>query len=117
DKTIRIWPHLVSGEGHFIAVLQKQHSNESKKLKAVQAVRNEKELMNYRKFIQTSLITEPKGKLVFFGNHLYAVPEEMINLNNLKVLRAGLHLGENKKGRFEPSHALALALKPEEVKA
>jgi NOL1/NOP2/fmu family ribosome biogenesis protein len=29
----------------------------------------------------------------------------------LKVLRPGLELGEEKKGRFEPAHALALWLK------
>ena len=33
----------------------------------------------------------------------------------LKVLRPGLHLGTMKKNRFEPSHALALALTPEEA--
>ena len=29
------------------------------------------------------------------------------------MLRPGLHLGEMKKNRFEPAHALALALRPE----
>ena len=37
-------------------------------------------------------------------------------IDKLKVLRAGLHLGTLKKNRFEPSHALALALKKEEIK-
>ena len=32
-------------------------------------------------------------------------------LKGLKVLRPGLELGEVKKGRFEPAHALALWLK------
>ncbi len=31
-------------------------------------------------------------------------------LQGMKVLRPGLHLGEVKKGRLEPAHALALAL-------
>ncbi len=39
----------------------------------------------------------------------------MPSLKGLKVLRPGLHLGTMKKNRFEPSHALALALKPDEV--
>ena len=39
----------------------------------------------------------------------------MPSLKGLKVLRAGLHLGTVKKNRFEPSHALALSLKPEET--
>ena len=34
----------------------------------------------------------------------------------MKVLRPGLHLGTLKKDRFEPSHALALTLKPEDVR-
>jgi NOL1/NOP2/fmu family ribosome biogenesis protein len=38
------------------------------------------------------------------------------DLSKVKVLRCGLHLGEIKKGRFEPSHSLAMALKKEEVK-
>ena len=33
----------------------------------------------------------------------------------MKVLRPGLHLGTMKKNRFEPSHALALALSADEV--
>ena len=33
----------------------------------------------------------------------------------LKVLRPGLHLGTAKKGRFEPSHALALTLHAADV--
>lgn len=43
------------------------------------------------------------------------MPREMPSINGLKVQRAGLHLGTFKKNRFEPSHALALALKKEQV--
>lgn len=32
------------------------------------------------------------------------------------MLRPGLHLGTIKKNRFEPSHALALALRPSDVR-
>ena len=41
--------------------------------------------------------------------------KEMPGLKGLKVLRPGLHLGTVLKNRFEPSHALALALRPEET--
>ncbi len=47
-----------------------------------------------------------------FGDNLYLVPADMPSFRGLKVLRSGLHLGEVKKNRFEPSHALALALRP-----
>ena len=39
----------------------------------------------------------------------------MPDLSGLKVLRAGLHLGTVKKGRMEPSHALALFLKKDQA--
>lgn len=50
-----------------------------------------------------------------FGDHLYLVPGEMPSLKGLKVLRPGLHIGEARKNRFEPSHALALALPPDKA--
>ena len=37
-------------------------------------------------------------------------------IKGLKVQRAGLHIGEFKKQRFEPSHSLALALKLNDAK-
>ena len=39
--------------------------------------------------------------------------EQMPSLDGLRVLRTGLELGTLKKGRFEPAHAFALALKPD----
>ncbi len=51
-------------------------------------------------------------KFMKFGDNLYLVSADMPSLKGLKVLRPGLHLGEIKKNRFEPSHALALALAP-----
>ena len=55
-------------------------------------------------------------KFLMFGENLYLVPEVMPDLKGLKVLRPGLHLGSAKKDRFEPSHALALALKKSDVR-
>jgi len=49
---------------------------------------------------------------ITFGDNLYLVSMDMPSVKGLKVLRPGLHLGELKKNRFEPSHALALALNP-----
>ena len=37
------------------------------------------------------------------------------DLDGLKVLRPGLHLGNVVRGRFEPAHALAMALRREEA--
>ncbi len=55
------------------------------------------------------------GKLVMFGDQLYRLPDIDVNLGGIKVQRAGLHIGEFKKNRFEPSHSLGLALKRSEA--
>lgn len=51
------------------------------------------------------------ARLVMFGEQLYRLPDMEVDIKGLKVQRAGLHIGEFKKQRFEPSHSLALALK------
>lgn len=51
------------------------------------------------------------ARLVMFGEQLYRLPDMEVDIKGLKVQRAGLHVGEFKTQRFEPSHSLALALK------
>ena len=56
------------------------------------------------------------SRLVMFGEQLYRLPDMEVDIKGLKVQRAGLHIGEFKKQRFEPSHSLALALKLNDAK-
>uniref|UniRef100_UPI0035B54A76 RsmB/NOP family class I SAM-dependent RNA methyltransferase n=1 Tax=Symbiobacterium terraclitae TaxID=557451 RepID=UPI0035B54A76 len=56
------------------------------------------------------------GEIAQHGDWLYRPPEGSEALAGLHVLRAGLQLGLARKGRFEPAHALALALRPERVR-
>ena len=119
DKTIRLWPHKLDGEGHFIAVLEKEGQLDTS-YKPMPQKGNEKPLKEkeYQEFLdfQKEALCSPLGKeCILFGEQLYAIPENMPALKGLKVLRPGLHLGTLKKKRFEPSHALALSLKKEEV--
>jgi len=44
------------------------------------------------------------------GSYLYAIADGAPDLTGLRFLHPGWWLGEVKKGRFEPSHALALGL-------
>lgn len=117
--THRLWPHKIKGEGHFAALLV--HKGDSMpyetsvtKKKPAKVLDREKEQL-YAEFIEETLIKEPEGEKILFGDALYLMKEEL-NLKGLKVLRPGLHIGTFEKKRFQPSHSLALALKPEEVK-
>ena len=116
--TLRIWPHKVNGEGHFLAVLQKAGSLEEAETRSLHGLEkgiSEKDCGDYFQFAKETLKETPKGVYLKFGDQLYLGPENMPSIKGLKVLRPGLHLGTLKKNRFEPSHALALAMKPREV--
>ena len=119
EKTIRLWPHKLDGEGHFIAVLEKGGILDTgyKPISRNGSVKTlkEKEYQEYLEFEKEFLNVKSNRELFMFGEQLYAMPENMPGLKGLKVLRPGLHLGTLKKKRFEPSHAWALALKPEEA--
>ena len=119
EKTIRLWPHKLDGEGHFIAVLEKDGeldpSYKPMPQKGNEKPLKEKEYQEFLDFQKETLGNALEKDCILFGEQLYAVPENMPSLKGLKVLRPGLHLGTIKKKRFEPSHALALSLKKEEV--
>lgn len=119
DKTLRLWPHRLRGEGHYLAVLQKdgmQAAGEVRSLYGTERGIPEKECREYLDFAADTLTKRPEGIYMRFGDQLYLAPEDMPALRGLHVLRPGLHLGTLKKNRFEPSHALALTLSPGEVR-
>ncbi|RXD25321.1 RNA methyltransferase, partial [Acinetobacter baumannii] len=82
----------------------------------VKPLKKDKSLNDFFDFAKDTLKDVPHGDFVLFGSELYLVPEGMLTFDKLKVVRAGWHLGTFKKNRFEPSHALALSLLPEDVK-
>lgn len=107
NASYRMWPHKLLGEGHFAAVLRKTQGESGE----VPACPGEKCPKAWESFAKELDITLPEGKAVSFGQSLYWAPMELPELNRLKVLRPGLELGIERKGRFEPAHALALWLK------
>lgn len=154
QDTVRIWPHKVDGEGHFLALLVKGERSESvhaedslggfedKPAKAgkrsgKQSGKNTGKnlgknsakgsgsaqvsyLGDFYSFCDELIVDSEalvRGKrFLTFGDNLYLIPKEMPEMTGLKVLRPGLHVGTMKKGRLEPSHALALFLNEQAVK-
>lgn len=116
SDTIRLFPHRIKGEGHFAAVLEKSEDRGGGSFRgAVEKGVKEKDCKAFLDFAEENLKVTLKGVYLFFGEQLYLLPEGTPALKGLKALRPGLHLGTNKKNRFEPSHALALSLMPQEV--
>lgn len=136
EEMERFWPHKVDGEGHFVAKLVRRGCVDTD-LKADRKIKKSKNSKNRKNETKPALTKEnmkllsefldetisedmaawiKNSRLVMFGEQLYRLPDMEVDIKGLKVQRAGLHIGEFKKQRFEPSHSLALALKLSEAK-
>ena len=136
EEMERFWPHKVDGEGHFVAKLVRRGSVDTD-LKADRKTKKNKNSKNRKNETKPALTKEnmkllsefldetisedmaawiKNSRLVMFGEQLYRLPDMEVDIKGLKVQRVGLHIGEFKKQRFEPSHSLALALKLNDAK-
>lgn len=114
-KTVRLWPHHVRGEGHYVAVLVKGGHGTRQDHKHIATLKDKKVLMDYFRFLEDHVVSQIDGEYVMFAEQLYMVDEGMVNLDGLRVICPGWHLGALKKGRFEPDHAMAMALGKDDV--
>lgn len=156
EYTMRLWPHKLKGEGHYIARLRRKKEaagqgilpyeesdrnsqdrvNSADRISSKNSIsskngknnRNNRERTGDRKLREavTAFLTQElglpetwidrqSGTVVSFGEQVYLVPEGMIPLAGVKVLRPGLCLLTDRKNRFEPAHALAMALTGEDT--
>ena len=115
SKTIRIFPHKMHGEGHYLALLKKG-KEETPAIK-IPGKRNvgkiPEELKNFFQGIDWKLDEE---RIEIHGERVYYMPEGLPDMKGIRFLRTGLLLGELKKKRFEPSQALAMCLKKREYR-
>lgn len=167
-KCVRIWPHVMEGEGHFLALMKKNTDGESRAGTEKNVVGDDRrksgEVMCDREGFRGSAGTAggradsrraaadtggrkrrdkgngsarggqrkntadaaqndyilmenffrgteiPAEKIVRYGDRAYLAQELPEGVRKLSFLRNGLYAGEWKKGRFEPSQPLALAL-------
>lgn len=115
-KCLRLFPHKLEGEGHFLALLHKKedagewfgNAPEEKYLpqKKIPACLTE--------FFAGCRLPIDWTRILTREDRYYWMPEGLPSLQGLRLLRTGLLLGEVHKDRFEPSQALACALKKDE---
>lgn len=111
EKTVRIFPHKMHGEGHYIALLKKGEGMPP--LKKVCSDKREGKWKipdELKEFLQKIKIDLSVSSLDIRGEKVYYMPEGLPDLRGIRFLRTGLLLGELKKNRFEPSQALAMYL-------
>lgn len=118
DGCIRLWPHMINGEGHFAALLIKEGGKET-------AYRKNDESKGARD--AASLLAKdavrriPEGRLRLEGDMLSVLPDcapdiRLLSGRGMRLLRAGLPLARIGQGFAIPDHALAMAMSEQEAK-
>ena len=108
----RFYPHKVSGEGFFMVVVRKRGENspsQPRKLKEnpLQATRAEKERA-------LMILKDKQLEILRFEDSLLAFPATLMPdllqiKNNLRIVHAGIKIGEIKQKDLLPAHELALS--------
>lgn len=143
QNCVRIFPHRMPGEGHFLALLKKageksqgpgawgeaggaearqEDFSSREKGKKIYGIPGKSESRG-RKSVKLCPEAEaflgeirrdfPGERLMERQDRLYLLPREELP-QGLRYLRTGLYLGDTARGRFEPSQALAMNLRGEE---
>lgn len=110
-KCVRIWPHKMEGEGHFMALLHKKGEGSSKELRETNYKVSKADLEVLEEFLQNISMDLDRSLIEVKEQSAYYMPKYARPMKGIRFLRTGLLLGEIKKNRFEPSQALAMALK------
>lgn len=113
-KCIRIFPHKVDGEGHFVALLQKGEAAETERDSKNKKADISRLPLELREFLSMVSMPFENGSFEIRNEKVYFVPDTGAAFTGLRVMRSGLLIGEMKKKRFEPSQAFAMALKEAE---
>jgi 16S rRNA C967 or C1407 C5-methylase (RsmB/RsmF family)/NOL1/NOP2/fmu family ribosome biogenesis protein len=128
SRTVRLWPHHLRGEGHFIAKLvrpegpgtarwnptrrdrdPRRGSVADRELKGAGLPTASREVAGaWRGFVADALEGDP-GEVTVAGERAYLVPDPEVAGAGVRLVRPGLLVGRARPGRFEPAHALAMA--------
>lgn len=113
----RLFPHRVRGEGHFVARLRRGGDSPPAPWPRARQKQAAADPAACRDFLAEAVPGfDLDGRLAAYGQSLCLLPEDAPPIEGLRVLRYGLELGQPRPRHFQPAHALALALKPEQAR-
>lgn len=114
EKCVRIWPHRMAGEGHFLALLKKDGDAKPQGTTPAPSGISKAERRILEEFLKDVSKKLDLDRIEVRKGQVYYVTGHLNDCRGMKFLRNGLYLGELKKDRFEPGQAFAVALKKEE---
>ena len=111
-RCVRIWPHKMKGEGHFLALLKKSETAMEAVVRIGKTQRPDKKTRQVvDAFFEDCKWKPDWERIEVRGEKVYMIPELPEKLQGIHFLRNGLYMGDLKKDRFEPSQQLAMTLK------
>ena len=112
EHCVRLFPHKIDGEGHFLALLTKDGERTPNAMEgAAKSAKLPAELEDFLKDVSMPL---EKTQIQVKDTKVFLMPEGLKGCKGLRFLRSGLYMGELLKKRFEPSQAFAMVLKKQE---
>jgi NOL1/NOP2/fmu family ribosome biogenesis protein len=120
-QTVRLWPHKLQGEGHFVAVMQRSGQAPPAPWTPAQPARLAASDRRVLEAFWQPLIDLPLPERLLLRPRqsqdveVLAPPVDAPDTAGLRTALSGWRLGALRKGRFEPSHALAMALRAGQV--
>ncbi len=118
EGCLRLFPHRIEGEGHFLALMRKkctegmpeERSGREPLQAAPERPAGTDELSEPAAFLAKCGFDRDPRRLLVNGGSVCYLPEGFTPARGIRYLRTGLYAGTVKKGRFEPSQAMAMVL-------
>ena len=105
SECVRLYPHKIHGEGHFVALLKKDGEPTNKKENSQQSDPLNEDVQGFLK-----LCALPRGTFKIKKDKVIWLNTDFQAYKGFRVLRSGLLIGQIKNKHFEPNQAFAMSL-------
>ena len=115
DRTMHLFPHMVEGEGHYVALIGSEQDTDGEEYISTvpdHMIKKTKLTDEIKDFLGHMNKAYDKDRFELQGERLFYIPNGCPEAAGLRILRRGVLFGEQKKNRFEPSQALAMTFRP-----
>jgi NOL1/NOP2/fmu family ribosome biogenesis protein len=116
DRTARLWPHRLAGDGHYVAVLRNDNNATQARVASSASggrrgrrgpLGNDQPELAWRGFATTTIPDLAAMPATVRDGQVFAPLPKPAGLPDHILTRPGLPLGRVRPGRFEPAQALA----------
>lgn len=115
NKTRRIFP-MDGGEGHFVAKFIRIGENVDYPDMYEYSYKDRQNIKMANELFSGLFKINPYGKVQVIGDKAMMLPSGLPSISGLGVIRAGVLMGEIKKGRIEPAHSLFISANKDELR-